>query len=151
MRGRWSPKKMYTLCHGLASQSLAKATSSCRGPGLEVDARRSGKTAESPSGSHGILPEMKPSAQAGQGVVAIITADRHRHQISPGVCPVVCPGGPAITFSLFRGGGQCSRITLPLLNTGHIMGAACIRFQVTSQGTESPLEKSWHSGKINLF
>ena len=36
-------KKMYTLPSGLASLSLAKATSCCWRPGLEVGARRSWK------------------------------------------------------------------------------------------------------------
>lgn len=83
-KGKMVSKKMPTLPCGLASQSLATAASCCRILGLRVRYQEvlgsSGKSLHGVLvGSHGLLPESKPRAEAGQELVAIIPSNRCRH------------------------------------------------------------------------
>lgn len=78
--GKIVTKKMDTLPSGLASQSLAIAVSRYQVPGLRGRCQEVLESSKmSLHGvlveSHRILPESKPSAQAGQELVAIITSN----------------------------------------------------------------------------
>lgn len=90
------------------------------------------------SRSHGSLAKSKFSAQAGQGMVARVTPNQTdadtRWAQGSGLYRRAC----CSSFSPFSWEGW--RMTLPLLDTGRVMGAACMHLQGTGQGTPEP---SW--------
>lgn len=140
-------KKMPTLPCGLTSRSLATAASCCQILGLRVRYQEVlGSSGESLHGvlveSHGLLPESKPRAEAGQELVAIIPSNRCRHQMSPGVCP----GGPAVSF-LSPGQGVLENVCA-LAEYGTSLR---IPSGYRSGYIRALFEESWHSGKMNLF